>query len=245
MGISKWRADNPNSCLIKGSFDEVYQSTAYIHDLTDRWYYTTIESQTDPTQTVPSISTDYYTFPHVMDTGEPVIVELWDFPGSIASQKHGSQLLSSFFNAAVICYSIEDEENLKNVTAFWKHKLQNSLIDCPIFVLGMKKDLRAEFPTLGLSFLSERDAATAAAGRKAAKEVHAAGHGECSAKTGENVQPVFRAIVHFVVNHIKEGEHRIQQFRRRDKAKEAVKDTGRAVAKLFCVYGQYGKELGV
>jgi len=50
------------------------------------------------------------------DDGELVVVELWDFPGRIAAERANHQLMSTFFQAAVICYSIEDEKNLKAIT---------------------------------------------------------------------------------------------------------------------------------
>jgi hypothetical protein len=39
---------------------------------------------------------------------------LWDFPGIVAGARPG-QLLSTFFHAAVICFSLEDKDNLANV----------------------------------------------------------------------------------------------------------------------------------
>lgn len=130
--------------------------------------------------------------------GEVVKVQLWDFPGTILGQRQ-SQLMTSFFDAAIICYSIDSQANMASVAANvrlstcstrltkelesrgslgkefnsrlgnsvpawltrlkWKPQLDRSLAvhRRPIFVLGMKKDLRLDFPTLGLSFLNEDD----------------------------------------------------------------------------------------
>jgi len=41
-------------------------------------------------------------------------VELWDFPGIVAGARPGP-LLSTFFHAAIICFSLEKEDNLRNV----------------------------------------------------------------------------------------------------------------------------------
>jgi hypothetical protein len=43
----------------------------------------------------------------------------------------------------------------------WKPKLNASLHDGHVFVLGLKRDLRPSYPTLGLSFLPTREPATA------------------------------------------------------------------------------------
>ncbi|KAK4245308.1 P-loop containing nucleoside triphosphate hydrolase protein [Corynascus novoguineensis] len=87
-------------------------------------------------------------------------VELWDFPGIVAGARPGP-LLSTFFHAAIICFSLEKEDNLRNVVEVWKPKLNACLHDQHIFVLGLKRDLRAALPTLDLSFLRTPEPATA------------------------------------------------------------------------------------
>lgn len=48
------------------------------------------------------------------EDGTLVNVELWDFPGCVAGERPGA-LLSNFFHAAIICFSLEDKENLTNL----------------------------------------------------------------------------------------------------------------------------------
>jgi hypothetical protein len=43
----------------------------------------------------------------------------------------------------------------------WKPKLDACLHDQHVFVLGLKRDLRPAYPTLGLSFLPTKERATA------------------------------------------------------------------------------------
>ncbi|KAK3320648.1 P-loop containing nucleoside triphosphate hydrolase protein [Cercophora scortea] len=176
----------------------------------------------------PSTSTDYRSFSVITDDATVVVMELWDFPGSIIREK-SAQLVTTFFQAAVICYSIEDEENVKAVSRSWKPKIANALIDCPLFVLGLKRDLRPMFPTLGLSFLSLKDPSTFELGRQVAKDVRAEGFAECSAKKNDNVQAVFNGIANYVVGKMKEKEKDMLQGHRRGKAKGAAKDAGKAV----------------
>ena len=47
--------------------------------------------------------------------GKVIFIELWDFPGTCASERT-HQLMSTFFQAAIICYSVEDEVNAAAVT---------------------------------------------------------------------------------------------------------------------------------
>jgi hypothetical protein len=56
-----------------------------------------------------------------------VNAELWDFPGTIAGHRHGA-LLSTFFDAAIICYSTEDVNNMNSIfrtVSHTRHKQKN------------------------------------------------------------------------------------------------------------------------
>ena len=76
-------------------------------------------------------------------------------------------------------------------------------------------------------------------GKAVARSVGADGFGECSARSGENIAPVFKAIVNFVANNVKENERKMQQSKREEKVNDAVRDTkagfkkvGKAFSKL-------------
>nr|CAD37027.1 related to transforming protein rho [Neurospora crassa] len=184
--------------------------------------------------TAPSShATDYHSFSIIADDGKLVTIELWDFPGNIANERT-TQLASNFFQAAIICYSVEDVKNIPSICDTWKPKLDRSLIDCPRFLLGLKKDLRPAFPPLGLSFLPRKEPVMADMGRSAAYHSRVAGYGECSAKTGENVDDAFRGIVNFTLSHMRKKEIGIAHGKRRDKAKETVKDAGKVMVDALC-----------
>jgi len=69
-----------------------------------------LTSQTTPTQ-VPDLR-----FCEIDgDNGDVLGVEIWDFPGLVASGSPGSQL-STFFDVAIICFSLEDAKNVDNIT---------------------------------------------------------------------------------------------------------------------------------
>lgn len=71
-------------------------------------------------------------------------------------------------------------------------------------------------------------------GRSAAYHSHVAGYGECSAKTGENVEDAFRGIVNFTLAQMRKKEIGIAHGKRREKAKETVKDAGKVMVDALC-----------
>ncbi|KAK4040322.1 P-loop containing nucleoside triphosphate hydrolase protein [Parachaetomium inaequale] len=155
------------------------------------------------------------------DDGSAVNVELWDFPGIVAGARPG-QLLSTFFHAAVICFSLEDKDNLTNVVEVWKPKLDASLHDQHVFVLGLKRDLRPAFPTLGLSFLPTKERATAEMGQQVAAAINASGYGECSARANDNVQGAWDGIISHIIASLDERERAFKNSRKRERPRTAV-----------------------
>jgi hypothetical protein len=68
----------------------------------------------DTPQSSPSLAPDYIGVTVRVDNDTVVNVELWDFPGVVAGETAGP-LLSTFFHAAIICFSLEDKENLTSL----------------------------------------------------------------------------------------------------------------------------------
>ncbi|KAK4122797.1 P-loop containing nucleoside triphosphate hydrolase protein [Parathielavia appendiculata] len=171
--------------------------------------------------TSPSLAPDYKAITVRAHDDSVVSVELWDFPGIVAGERPGP-LLSTFFHAAIICFSLEDKANLSNIAEVWKPKLDASLHDQHIFVLGLKRDLRPAHPMLGLSFLPTTEPVSTEMGQQAAQAIHAGGYGECSALTLDNVQGAVMGIVNHVVATLEEHEHTIGRGRRLQRARSAV-----------------------
>ncbi|KAK3941770.1 P-loop containing nucleoside triphosphate hydrolase protein [Diplogelasinospora grovesii] len=179
--------------------------------------------------TTPSLSTQSRTVSVLVDTDHlringngtgngkkappvTVTVEIWDLPGKSKNNSAvvNNLLMHHFFHAAVACFSVDDVKQLQNVCVEWAPKLGNSLIECPLFVLGTKMDTRqASPPTLSssLSFLlegedgeewEEKEPVSTSVGSKTAECLQAKGYAEVSAKTGEGVQDALRGIVTYV-----------------------------------------------
>ncbi|KAK0741834.1 hypothetical protein B0T21DRAFT_306086 [Apiosordaria backusii] len=161
----------------------------------------------------PSVVTDFRTINTITSGDSPnktvAQVELWDFPSHLAGQRH-THLTSTFFNAAIICYNIEDKRNLET-------------------------DRRPTFPNLGLRFLTVPDPATNDQGKDAAAAVNAAGFAECSARTGENCRETWQSIVDYLVQYQEENEKTLEHTRAsmkgRGKMLEKMKETWHAFKK--------------
>ncbi|KAK4228941.1 P-loop containing nucleoside triphosphate hydrolase protein [Podospora fimiseda] len=201
--------------------------------------------------TEPSAATDYRMLNTWFGkTKEVVNVELWEFPGDMLPSQRNVHMMSTFFNAAILCYSIEKVENVDSLSKVWKFVLDVSLHDRPVFVLGLKKDLRPKFPGLGLSFLPSTETITAQKGCDAATAISANGFGECSAKTGENCLEAWEGITDFVLSALIDTEKGLSKNRGqvnrehvKDSAKETVRGAGRAVNKAFSWVPKLGKKM--
>ncbi|KXX82307.1 Rho-related GTP-binding protein RhoF [Madurella mycetomatis] len=157
----------------------------------------------------------------ITENGTVVKVELWDFPGSVVAQRNGP-LVSNFFHAAIICFSVADAANVEAIKETWAPKLNRSLHGGKVFVLGLKRDLRPNFPSLNLAFLPTRDPVTHSMGSQAAKTIHAAAYSECSVKEGDNVQGAWDGFVNYLVACLERHEQECIRSRRAEKVKGVV-----------------------
>ncbi|KAK3900238.1 hypothetical protein C8A05DRAFT_45873 [Staphylotrichum tortipilum] len=105
-------------------------------------------------RTLPSVAPDTRSVLVRTASGALINVELWDFPGVVGAADRPGPLLSTFFHAAIICFSLEDRENLASIGEVWKPRLAASLHEELTLVLGFQRDKRPAFyPPLALSFL--------------------------------------------------------------------------------------------
>lgn len=73
-----------------------------------------VSVEIDNLQTQPSATPNVQTVTSITENGTIVKVELWDFPGSVVTQR-GGPLVSNFFHAAIICFSVADAANVKAI----------------------------------------------------------------------------------------------------------------------------------
>jgi hypothetical protein len=59
------------------------------------------------------------------------VLEIWDIPGEI-NPEHTSPLMGTFFHAACICFSLDNDSNIKNVinrVSFYEYASLRSVAD--------------------------------------------------------------------------------------------------------------------
>ncbi|KAK1772427.1 P-loop containing nucleoside triphosphate hydrolase protein [Phialemonium atrogriseum] len=183
-------------------------------------------------ETEPSPS--YYLDRHPIDIdGTTYLLELWDIPGDLDPEE-SSPLMGAFFHASVLCFSLESDASLQSMIRQWPGELRANLVEAPCFVAGLKRDLRPTCPTLRLRFLNEAIPVSHDEGEKAALQIGAEAYFECSGKTGDGVQDMFRDVARLALQHRAREDRRRAERVRREKAKEFAKDTGRRVSWLLC-----------
>ncbi|KAM7192850.1 hypothetical protein V8F20_008647 [Naviculisporaceae sp. PSN 640] len=163
----------------------------------------------------------------LVDQGEVINVRLWDLPGTIGRE----HLLVDNFQAAVICFSIGDEQSWRRVTEHWYPVLASSLaVDAhPIYVLGLKRDLRPTTPYfLQLPSIVEQQAKaiTYREGLIATKMVTGVGYSECSAKEHNgNIPRVVNGIIAVTLKHIRGNEEKMRKAKRKEQTRQKIEDT--------------------
>ncbi|KAK1761220.1 P-loop containing nucleoside triphosphate hydrolase protein [Echria macrotheca] len=184
-------------------------------------------------ETRPSTTGVCSTISVAASNGQVALIEIWDFPGGLSHrQLVRQQLTSSFFQAAVICYSIEDKDHTEAVTRTWKPFLEACLVSCPVFVAGLKKDKRPDHPTIRLSFVAAAERATAGAGEEVANSISAVQFGECSAVTGENVAEFWVVLVDRVLEDQEAGRRARAREQRRDRFRDVFSGVFRGFPRL-------------
>ena len=125
--------------------------------------------------------------------GKKVSLQIWDFAG----EEKFRFLLPGIINGAhgtIFMFDITRYITFKNLTNWLKvFKTANKTHDqkVPILLVGSKTDL------LGLRTVPSEE------GKKFVKENNLIGYIECSSKTGENVEEIFKAITKIMISNIK------------------------------------------
>ena len=121
-----------------------------------------------------------------------VELALWDTPGG-DDLYHLRQLSYPNKDLAFVCFSIVDRDSFLNVKKRWIPELHHHSPESSVILVGLKKDLRKNksiilrlMETDGCQPVSTEE------GEALAREVGANAYIECSARSGKNVQKVFR-----------------------------------------------------
>jgi small GTP-binding protein len=139
-----------------------------------------------PEDYIPRVFDNYKT--QVTHEGEDVEINLWDTAGS-EDYDRLRPLSYPQTDVFLMCFSIKSRTSLENIRDKWvpevRHHCGNAI---PIVLVGNKSDLRSDLNFIGK--LVSRDEAEALA-----RQVNAAAYMECSAKSLDGVNEVFREAV--------------------------------------------------
>ncbi|MBS7251006.1 MAG: GTP-binding protein [Candidatus Freyarchaeota archaeon] len=111
-----------------------------------------------------------------------VRLHFWDFGGA-TNFAHMRKELYIDADAAILVFDLTNPESLKNLE-IWRKEILNSFNPLMIFVVGNKADLEGKMP--------------GEEGQKYAKEINAP-YFETSAKTGANVEELFKSIAELLI----------------------------------------------
>eukprot|EP01097_Dermamoeba_algensis_P005902 TRINITY_DN371_c0_g1_i4.p1 TRINITY_DN371_c0_g1~~TRINITY_DN371_c0_g1_i4.p1 ORF type:complete len:184 (-),score=46.39 TRINITY_DN371_c0_g1_i4:227-778(-) len=105
---------------------------------------------------------------------------LWDTAGQ---EEYDRLRPLSYANANVflICFSVVNPVSYENITAKWYPEVIHYCPEVPQVLVGTKVDLRKD----------SKEIITSEQGEALSKKIKAVKYMECSAKTGENLKPVF------------------------------------------------------
>ncbi|KAI6358695.1 hypothetical protein MCOR25_007264 [Pyricularia grisea] len=139
-----------------------------------------------------------------------------------------SYLAQSWWDAIVICYSIGDSASLSSCTTRWIDDARKNAEGVPVFLAGLKSDRRR--PHLELAFIPECKIVSRYDGEEAARAIGAERYLECSAKSCEGVENLFRAVVSSSLPRVIENTRRASDRHHIYKPKaEMLYGTGRKI----------------
>lgn len=94
-------------------------------------------------------------------------------------------------SVVLICFSVDSPVSLNSVTEKWIPEVRHFCGNCPVILVGCKKDLRMDPEVINrLKQEGEKPVPTEMA-KQVATQIKADAYMECSAKTREGVQDVF------------------------------------------------------
>mmetsp|Transcript_5488 Transcript_5488/g.8381 ORF Transcript_5488/g.8381 Transcript_5488/m.8381 type:complete len:201 (+) Transcript_5488:160-762(+) len=139
---------------------------------------------TFPEEYVPTVFENYE---NELDVGgQSVKYSLWDTAG----QEGFTRIRTlSYPNTDVflLCYAVDNKPSLTNIKDRWWKEIKQHCPDTPLLLVGTKTDLRGD------------DSVSIDDGKAMAEEIGAVAYLECSAKTRQGLEDVFKAALDTVV----------------------------------------------
>ncbi|KAG9088438.1 GTP-binding protein Rho1, partial [Ceratobasidium sp. 370] len=143
---------------------------------------------TFPTVYIPTVFENYVADVEV--DGKYVELGLWDTAGH-EDYDRLRPLSYPDTHVVLIVFAIDSPESLNNVEKQWSSEVKRFCRDCPIILVGCKKDLRRDPKTIDELRKVNQRPVTTSEGMEVASKIGARHYLECSAKTGEGVGVVF------------------------------------------------------
>jgi len=135
----------------------------------------------------PTIFDHYST--NLIVSGQPVSLNLWDTAGQ-ADYDRLRPLSYPETDVFLVCFAINSSSSFNNVRLKWSLEVKHHCPHAPMFLVGTKKDMRAE---------GEGDLVAEGAGTALAKEIGAESYLECSALTQQGLKELFDATVRCIL----------------------------------------------
>jgi len=151
-----------------------------------------------PEQYIPTVFENYIAMVKV--DGKKVELALWDTAG----QEDYDRLRPLSYpdtDVLLITFSIGSPQSLRNVIDKWHPEVSHFAAGAPYLLVGLKRDLRTDLPTLHELDQLGQAPVTEKEGQTVSKLIHAVKYVECSARTREGVDAVFQTATRAVLQN--------------------------------------------
>lgn len=151
-----------------------------------------------PERYIPTVFENYIA--QVKVDGKKVELALWDTAG----QEDYDRLRPLSYpdtDIVLITFSIVNPQSLRNVIDKWHPEISHFISGAPYLLVGLKRDLRIDLPTLTELDQLGQAPVTEKEGAAVARQINALKYMECSARTREGVDAVFQTATQAVLQN--------------------------------------------
>jgi small GTP-binding protein len=151
-----------------------------------------------PGEYIPTVFDNYSA--NVMVEDQQINLQLWDTAGQ-EDYKKLRPLSYPQTDVFVICFSLVAPTSLENVQNMWVPEVKEHCPNTPYILVGMKSDLRDQFPQHADEYKTKgwEPVATSKA-EEMKKAINAQGYIECSARIQYNLKEVFETAIKVVLH---------------------------------------------